>query len=676
MSGPLERPGTAIRDDFQSAKRAGGPDSSSNGDSLIDAPLEKYLGLMADPRVAYKEIAAWLKAEIKAERWDRLAEALPRLIVPGLDYTSAMSLHRVLDQVLKQAPPRKRKPKIAVLGSFTTHQLVSLLELYLAGNKVAPDIYEADYGTFRQEMLDPESELYKFRPDFIILATTWRDLGHLPELGDDRAEVQREVEAELADWSLLWRSAHDRLGCQIIQNNFDAPPWRTLGNHEARHPAGFARYVTLVNLALQDAAPSFVTIHDIDNLSATHGRWEWGDERFYQHAKLPCSPELLVDYAHSLATLILAQLGAVKKCLVLDLDNTLWGGVIGDDGLGGIRLGQGDPESEAFVAFQRYVKGLRQRGVILAVCSKNTDSIAREVFEKHPEMVLRMDDISSFFANWDDKATNLGRIAEQLNIGLNSLVFVDDNPAERSIIRQLRPEVAVPELPLDASGYIRALERHRFFQPLALSTEDLKRTDYYKADSARQAAESSAEELDGFLKSLEMTAIFGPVDSSTLERTAQLIQRSNQFNLTTRRHSAADVLAMMADPTWLTRTVSLRDRFGDNGLICVLFARIAGDVLDIDTWLMSCRVLKRGVERFLMNRLCEFARDQGLRAVRGEYIPTAKNALVRDHYANLGFTQLTCDDNGHSTWEFPLDESWTPVATFITESLPHGTDSR
>jgi FkbH-like protein len=649
-----------------------GPDSSTDGAPPVHVLLEKYLGSFSDPRAAYQEISGWLKAQIKAQRWDDLAQALPRFIVPGLDYTSAGSLHRVLRQVAQHARTHDRRTKIAVLGSFTTHQLVSLFELYLGAGRVAAEVYEADYGTFRQELLDPESELYRFEPDVIVLATSGRDLGHRPELGADRPAVQRKVEAELADWTLLWRTAHERLGCQIIQNNFDTPPWRTLDNLEMRHPASLGRYVTLINLALQDAAPPYVTIHDIDHLSATWGRWEWGDERFYHHAKLPCSPEHLVDYAHSLASLILAQLGVVKKCLVLDLDNTLWGGVIGDDGLGGIRLGQGDPESESFVAFQRYVKGLRLRGVILAVCSKNTDSIAREVFQKHPEMVLRLDDIACFVANWDDKASNLARIAEQLNIGLNSLVFVDDNPAERAIVRQLRPEVAVPELPLDPSGYVMALERQRYFQPLALSTEDLKRTDYYLADSARQAAESTAEDLDAFLQSLEMTARIGPIEPATLDRSAQLIQRSNQFNLTTRRHSAADLQAMMSDPSWVTRTVSLRDRFGDNGLISVLLAKIVGAVLEVDTWLMSCRVLKRGVEQFLLNHLCEFAGAKGLRAVRGEYIPTAKNGLVRDHYANLGFTQLTLDDSGHTTWELRLHEGWTPPATFITENRPDG----
>jgi FkbH-like protein len=315
--------------------------------------------------------------------------------------------------------------------------------------------------------------------------------------------------------------------------------------------------------------------------------------------------------------------------------------------------------------------------VILAVCSKNTDSVAREVFEKHTEMQLRLDDIACFVANWDDKATNLGRIASQLNIGLNSLVFVDDNPAERSIVRRLRPEVAVPELPADPSGYIMALERHRYFQPLSVSPEDLKRTDYYRTDLARQTAETSSADLEGFLKSLEMTARIGPITPATLERSVQLIHRSNQFNLTTRRHSVASVQSMLADSSWLTLTVSLRDKFGDNGLISVLLARVDGDALEIDTWLMSCRVLKRGVEQFLLNHLVESACQRGLAVIKGEYIPTAKNALVRDHYANLGFSQLgNGDEFGHTAWELRVDNSWKSPATFITEIHHHGSDSR
>jgi FkbH-like protein len=631
--------------------------------------VEQYLGSSsADPRSAYSELSGWMKAEAKAGHWDKLAELLPRFVVPGLDYTSATSLGKMVGRVAEHAKVFDRTTKLAVLGGFTTHQLVDLIKLYLTAGRVNAEVYEADYGIFRQELLDPTSGVYATRPDSIFLATTWRDLGHLPALSDDRDEVRKKVEAEVADWSLLWRTAHDRLGCQILQNNFDAPPYRTLGNHEARHPSGFARYASLVNHALQDAAPPYVTIHDLDGLSSQWGRAQWGDERFYHHAKLPCPPELLVDYAHSVASLILAGLGLGKKCLVLDLDNTLWGGVIGDDGLGGIRIGQGEPEGEAFLSFQKYAKALRDRGVILAVCSKNTDSVAREVFEKHTEMALRMDDISCFVANWDDKATNLRKIAERLNIGLNSLVFADDNPAERAIVRRLVPEVAIPELPEDPAGYIQAIERHRYFQTLALSGEDLQRAAFYKADEQRAALESSADDLKGFLGSLGMVARVVPVDSSSLERTAQLIVRSNQFNLTTRRHSAADVMAMMEEPQWVTRTVSLRDRFGDNGLISVFFAKPDGDALEIDTWLMSCRVLKRGVEQYLLNHAAELARSKGLKKLRGEYLPTPKNALVRDHYANLGFTKISEDANGRTTWELAVDGDWRPFETSITEA--------
>jgi FkbH-like protein len=418
---------------------------------------------------------------------------------------------------------------------------------------------------------------------------------------------------------------------------------------------------------MAEQAPAAVTIHDVDHLAALSGRWRWSDDRFYHQAKLPCSPESLVDYAHSLASLILANLGAVKKCLVLDLDNTLWGGVIGDDGIGGIRLGQGDAEGEAFAAFQKYVKSLAERGIILAVCSKNDEAIAREVFEKHSEMVLRLEDISCFMANWNDKAANLIRISEQLNIGLNSLVFFDDNPAERSIVRRLLPEVAVPEVPDNSAYYIEALDRHRFFEALTISEEDLKRTEFYKAEVRRDALQSAAIDLDAFLRSLDMVARIEAINPATIERTAQLINRSNQFNLTTRRYSVADMIKLHADPNWITRTVSLRDRFGDNGLISVLLARIDADALIIDTWLMSCRVLKRGVERMLLNHIVAAARERGLLRVVGEYIPTAKNDLVRNHYRELGFAEIRGALPGNKYWELRVRDEWQPRAHFILE---------
>jgi FkbH-like protein len=369
------------------------------------------------------------------------------------------------------------------------------------------------------------------------------------------------------------------------------------------------------------------------------------------------------------ASLICALSGRSRKCLVLDLDNTLWGGVIGEEGLEGIRLGQGDPESEAFTAFQRYVKGLRDRGVLLATCSKNEDSVAREVFLKHPGMVLQLTDISCFIANWQDKATNLRAIAQQLDIGLDSLVFIDDEPAERALIRRAFPEVVVPEMPDDPAEYIQSLEKHRCFQIVSLAREDLERADYYRANSGRTAAASSSNSLEEFLASLDMVARVAPVEPATLERSAQLISRSNQFNLTTRRHSAAEVRSRMESAEWVTLTVSLADRFGENGLISLLMARGENRDLFIDTWVMSCRVLKRTVEHFLLNQLCALARDKGLLAIHGEYIPTPRNVLVRDHYREMGFAQVSAGPDGRTLWTLSLEENRSPLTTFVKREV-------
>ena len=618
--------------------------------------IEAYYSASPDERPrSIRKLTAELKQSAVSQP-EQAAVALRQILQPDLDYATVTTLAKIQKNLSRGA---KRPLKLAVLGSFTTHQLCDLIGLYLFGMGIDAEIYESDYDVFRQEIVDPTSGLHEFRPDVLFLATTRRSLGCKPNYEDSPDRVRQLVEEETGRWSTLWHTAQQRMGCQIVQNNFDTPPARSLSNHEMRHHAGLGRFIAQLNLAIQDAAPPFVVIHDVDSLSAAAGRWAWADERFYYHAKLPCAPELLVGYAHSVASVVGAIRGKSKKALVLDLDNTLWGGVIGDDGLGGIRCGQGDAEGEAFLAFQQYADSLRQRGVILAVCSKNDEKIAREVFEKHPEMCLRSEHISCFVANWEDKASNLRRIAEQLEIGIDSLVFVDDNPAERALVRRFLPEVAVPEMPEDPSGYIQAVEKHAYFQTISVGSEDLQRTEMYRANGLRQQAQSTASNIDEFLASLAMTARVEPVNTTSIERVAQLIARSNQFNLTTRRHSAADVMAMERSGEWLTRTISLRDCFGDNGLISVLLAKLAGDEMIIDTWLMSCRVLKRGVEQFVLNTLCEAARERNVQSIVGEYIPTKKNGLVRDHYANLGFEPVSADEEGHSWWRLAPREAKT-----------------
>ncbi len=629
--------------------------------------LENYLAASGDDKPAvFRKLSAELREMIVDGRSAEAAPIIARAFVPTCDFTTFQSLFKLYKRLDPAALP-KLSYKLAILGGFTTTQLAQVIELALFSMGAKLELFEADYGVYRQEILDPGSDMYRFAPQAVFLATTYRDLVRRPSIACEAEQVAKTIDAELADWAKLWQTAHDRLGCMVIQNNFDRPVSRQLDNHELRHPASLWNYIEGLNRALLASAPPYVTVHDVDSLAALAGRRNWTDERFFYHAKLPCAPEFLVDYGYNLASLLAAQVGLAKKCLVLDLDNTLWGGVIGDDGLGGVRLGQGGAEGEAFLAFQHYAKSLKERGVILAVCSKNDEHIAREVFEKHTEMVLRMDDISCFMANWTDKAANLREIARRLNIGLNSLVFVDDNPAERGLVRQLAPEVAVPEIPEDPAGYIEAVERHRYFQTTSIGRDDFQRSQYYRANALREEAMSGSANVGDYLQSLAMVAKIGPVMQMSLERTAQLINKSNQFNLTTRRRSAADVLALLQDPTWVTRTVSLADRFGDNGLISVVIGHVAGDTLEIDTWLMSCRVLKRGVEAMVHNHFCRLARSMGLQRLQGAYIPTPKNDLVREHYPNLGFELVSQEADGSTLWRFPIDDNWKPHTVYIEE---------
>ena len=623
------------------------------------------------PTVA--EVAPRIRAAIAAGEVERAGALLRSVVTPALDFTAAQTLCRLLRQLRAATPPPKKAIRLALLSSFTATQLTPVIDLFLFAAGLHAEFYLPEYGTLRQEVLDPTSGLYAAKPATVVFATGWRDLVNRPVSGQKRADTDAMIAAEVQEWSSLWLKVHDRLGCQVVQNNFDSPAWRALGNHDPRDPSGLAGFIARLNSALQDAAPPFVTIHDLDHLAASHGRWTWGDERYFHLAKIPCAPECQVDYAHSLASLVIAQQGGSKKCLVLDLDNTLWGGVIGDDGLGGIRLGQGDAEGEAFLAFQQYAKALRARGVLLAVCSKNEAHIAKEAFDKHPGMALRYEDISCFVANWTDKATNLRSIAERLNIGVNSLVFVDDNPAERALVRQMLPEVAVPELGTDPADYIRSVEQHRYFQTVSTSAEDYQRAEYYRGNAAREVAEQEAGGLNAFLASLAMVADIAPIDGPSLERSTQLVNKSNQFNLTTRRYTAAEILALTKDSAWVTVTASLTDRFGDNGLISVLLARVEESVMEIDTWLMSCRVLKRGVEQMLLNELVTDCLKRGVQRIRGTYLPTPKNGLVARHYSDLGFRAVDAPTGlpeGATRWELELAER-SPLPTFI-EVRRHG----
>jgi FkbH-like protein len=633
--------------------------------------LLSYLQLDAPARrMRFAEFIQGLKSVAEQEGAEVARSWASRAASPLLDYSSLMKLRRFLSGGARGAVSG-RVIRLAILGGPTTIQLRQLIEVFLAGEGIAAEVYESDYGLFRQEILSPGSGLDQFAPDVIFLATGARDVARLPGINDGIEAVQQLAEAELAEWLRLWERAKSSWNSTLIQNNFETTADRVLGHYALKHPAARQNYLRRLNQMLAESAPPFVLLHDLDGLAADAGATAWFDPRFYHEFKMPCGAECLPGYAYSIVSLLRSVLGRSKKVLALDLDNTLWGGVVGDLGPGGIRVGQGSGEGEAFLAFQQYAKQLSQRGIVLAVCSKNDSDKAREPFEKRGDMALKLADISAFVANWNNKADNLRTIAERLELGLDSIVFVDDNPAERALVRRFAPQVSVPDLPEDPAGYIDALARHRYFEATSFTQEDSARARYYADNSRRKELAERAPDLESFLASLRMKMNVEPVNELNIERATQLVNKSNQFNLTTRRYTLAEVRELVGNTDWRTLTFSLRDELGDNGLISVILLRKQPDALAIDTWVMSCRVLQRGVEQFARNELVDLCRAEKCERLIGSYIPTAKNGLVLNHYAGLGFSP-TGADGERTFWALPVDNGVSSLTHFIERDLPRG----
>jgi len=537
--------------------------------------------------------------------------------------------------------------KLGLVGTGTLDLLIPLLAGSAARHGVVLECVHADYGQIIQEALDPNSKLNRAKCDAVLLALDYRSLPIPSGLGDRG----NSVEASAAFIDTLREGFHANSGAVCIVQTFAPPPEQLFGSLDRRVALTTRSLLDALNRRLAESlAGTPDLILDIAGLAETVGLAEWYSPEQWNLAKLPFSATYARLYADHVGRLIGAIRGNARRCLILDLDNTLWGGVIGDDGLDGIRLAQGDAVGEAHLEVQRTALMLRERGIVLAVSSKNTDEIARAAFREHPEMLLREKHIAVFQANWNDKATNIKAIAEELTLGLQSMVFLDDNPVERGLVRQLLPRVAVPELPEDPALYARTLLAAGYFEAVAFSDEDRKRADFYQDNAKRLALQSKVGGIEAYLESLNMEITFAPFDAVGRERISQLINKSNQFNLTTRRYTEAEVAAAEADPDAFTLQVRLTDVFGDNGMISVIIARAAGEAeWEIDTWLMSCRVLGRKVEQMVLRELVLNAREQGVRRLIGVYRPTEKNAMVKDHYAKLGFTEL---GEGGSHWVF------------------------
>jgi FkbH-like protein len=586
--------------------------------------------------------------------WDHLLIATRE--ATGFEELFALSTLRKKAHARKVARPGvvNEKLRVALVGGYSLYPLHDLLEHICEMEGYPCEIWQGAFDNYISEIMDESSGLYAFAPQVVLLMPSEHRCKYPGKLTDSRdlqqAEAGRVVESLIG----LVRTLNERTGAEIICTNFMLPARYDLGTYRARTLGSDWSFRKWVNLELGLNAPPYLHICDLEFLAHRQGGLRSYDARGWFETKQPASPPLLADLAREVAHLIGGFKRAPKKVLVLDLDNTLWGGVIADDGMDGIEVGDTSPRGEAFKAFQRYIASLKGRGTLLAVCSKNDHAKAEEPFLKHPEMVLRMDDFVSFKANWEPKSENIRAMASELNLGLDSFAFVDDNPAEIEIVRQFAPEVTTILLGPDPSEYVAQLADCRLFEPRNITSEDVERTAAYQSEAKRQALFATVTDMTAYLQSLEMGATITEFVSMDVQRLSQLINKSNQFNLTTRRRTEADIVALMKDPAYIGFSVRLKDRFGDHGLISIVIAKTEGNVMDIDTWLMSCRVLKRQVEDEVRNELVRLAKLRGCTKINGTYLRTKKNEMVRDFYGNMGFT-LTAEDEDSRHYELALE---------------------
>ena len=558
--------------------------------------------------------------------------------------------------------------KVAVLGGSTTHDIAAILELFLLNFGIRAQIYESEYNQFWEDVMFDNPELTEFAPDIIYIHTTNRNIT-FPKIGMSADEVNSLLDGDYNRFSAMWEKARNTYHCPIIQNNFEFPSYRILGNSDCVNVAGSVNYINSLNARFAGYAREHKDfyIEDIQYLSASYGLDAWADPLYWHMYKYALSMEAIPTLSYSVACIIKSIYGKNKKALTLDLDNTLWGGIVGDDGPENLSIGPETSMGQVYSEFQEYIRSHKDIGVILTVDSKNDYENAIAGLN-HPDSVLHPDDFVVIKANWDPKSKNLVDTAAELNLLPESFVFVDDNPAEREIIKTQVPGVAVPEIG-EVENYIRAIDHAGYFEVTNLSADDAKRNEMYKANAQRAALEASFSDYGQYLDSLEMTGVIKSFEPVFLDRIAQLTNKSNQFNLTTRRYSRAEIEEVADSDEYIDLYGKLIDKFGDNGVVSVVIGHKNKDVLDMDLWIMSCRVLKRDMEFAMMDELVSAAKAAGLRKIMGYYYPTAKNNMVRDFYERMGFTKVSEDGEGNTTWEFNLTDEYTNQNTHIKVNM-------
>jgi FkbH-like protein len=599
--------------------------------SLPLDPLEALLSLQALAQLA------WGEADLRL-----LGRKIRTILKSSSTGFAAEARNRGLVQI-----------RILVLSASTASHLADALTGTAIRFNFLLDVTVAEYEEPEPWLERNGRELKQDPPDFVLVASDHRMLKLASALGDETA-AQQAVEAAIARIARVAEVAGAATGRPVILQTLAVDPDAVQFNIDLGLP-GSPRFLTseFNRRLVQHARQQSNLVLDVNALASLVGQAAWSAGRYWYAAKYPFATAMIPLYADNVMRILAAQMGRSRRVLVMDLDNTMWGGIVGDDGLEGLALGNGSPLGEAHSALQRMALSLKDRGIILCVSSKNEETIALDAFRNHPEMILKEDDIVAFRVNWDDKAANIKAISDAIDLGLDSFVFLDDNPAERKRVRDALPAVAVPELPEDPSDWLAVFQAAGYFEQAVFSTEDQLRAGFYKANAMRAAQMERIGDHNDYLLSLGMTLSIAPFDRTGRKRIAQLISKSNQFNLTTRRYSETEIAAMQSNSDVFAIQARLQDIFGDNGMISTVICRQIGQSWEVDTWIMSCRVLGRRVEEALLQYLVQQARLRGITEIIGRYIPTAKNGVVRDHFSRLGFIQ-TGSENGETTWQLAV----------------------
>lgn len=571
------------------------------------------------------------------------------------DVTQIYRYKRRLKKELEQQLNNPIQIKIAVLGGSTTHNIVEMLNLFLLKNNIKADFYQSEYAQYWQDAIFGNEVLDNFSPDLIYIHTSNRNISEYPDIKFSLNDTKELLDSQYIYCEKMWNALREKFQCPIIQNNFEMLFYRLLGNRDSYDWRGKNHFIEKLNEKLYEYAEtnSNFYINDIHYISANYGLEQWHNLNDWYNYKYAMSIEAIPLLALNLASIIKAIYGKNKKFLSIDLDNTLWGGVVGDDGVNAIEIGNETHEGQAYLEFQKYLAELKKQGVVLAVNSKNdmTNALAGL---NHPEGVLKPEAFAVIKANWENKNSNIVETAQELQLGIDSCVFLDDNPVEREIVTTSLSGVAVPEL-MDVGSYIKVIDKNAYFEKVNISSDDIRRSEMYQENALRQKLQHEFADYSEFLKSLQMKAEINTFSDLFLPRIVQLINKSNQFNLTTKRYNMAEIEGMLEQDDYLCIYGRLEDKFGDNGIVAISIGRLEGNTMYVELWLMSCRVLKRNMEYAMMDEFIRLSKAMGATEIVGIYYPTAKNSMVSNFYGEMGFELIQKTDE-ETRWKLSLAE--------------------